>query len=356
MKVFTGTVKETMLTAGISEQDYRRVADERADGNQDGLRIFTFLSAIFLAGMFLASFFLEFAADKRPLYATVFLVMVLLNLICGRSKLKESGVIACIYVFMGTLLGFGILMGTLFTPDEQGVTFVALLIAAPLLFTDRPVRMCAFIICAGAVYVACAAAFDQPQTMPTDAGNAVIFTVISCVLSTYMMQVRSQSLIYHDEARYLSRTDVLTGLLNRNCFEHDLPQRAQEDAGSLTVVYVDVNGLHALNDTQGHEAGDRMLRSIAEALRETFPAGAVYRIGGDEFVVLDAESNAAKLDAKLAFFEAHIAAEGYCAAVGYATQALPIVDAAALLKAAEQHMYAAKNRYYEQSGIDRRVV
>ena len=107
MKVFTGTVKETMLTAGISEQDYRRVADERADGNQDGLRIFTFLSAIFLAGMFLASFFLEFAADKRPLYATVFLVMVLLNLICGRNKLKESGVIACIYVFMGTLLGFG---------------------------------------------------------------------------------------------------------------------------------------------------------------------------------------------------------------------------------------------------------
>ena len=171
-----------------------------------------------------------------------------------------------------------------------------------------------------------------------------------------MMQVRSQRLIYHDEARYLSRTDVLTGLLNRNCFEHDLPQRAQEGAGSLTVVYVDVNGLHALNDTQGHEAGDRMLRSIAEAPRETFPAGAVYRIGGDEFVVLDAESNAAKLDAKLAFFEAHIAAEGYCAAVGYATQALPIVDAAALLKAAEQHMYAAKNRYYEQSGIDRRVV
>ena len=72
--------------------------------------------------------------------------------------------------------------------------------------------------------------------------------------------------------------------------------------------------------------------------------------------MLDAESNAAKLDAKLAFFEAHIAAEGYCAAVGYTTQALPIVDAAALLKAAEQHMYAAKNRYYEQSGIDRRVV
>ena len=137
MKVFTGTVKETMLTAGISEQDYRRVADERADGNQDGLRIFTFLSAIFLAGMFLASFFLEFAADKRPLYATVFLMMVLLNLICGRNKLKESGVIACIYMFMGTLLGFGILMGTLFTPDEQGVTFVALLIAAPLLFTVR---------------------------------------------------------------------------------------------------------------------------------------------------------------------------------------------------------------------------
>ena len=54
----------------------------------------------------------------------------------------------------------------------------------------------------------------------------------------------------------------------------------------LTCVYADANGLHELNNSQGHEAGDKMLKSVARALAEEFEDGSVFRIGGDEFCIL----------------------------------------------------------------------
>lgn len=78
---------------------------------------------------------------------------------------------------------------------------------------------------------------------------------------------------------------MLTGLLNRNSYEKNVleyPGRCRE---SVTCIYVDVNGLHTLNDSKGHAAGDEMLRAVAGALRDCFGEKDVYRIGGDEFVV-----------------------------------------------------------------------
>jgi diguanylate cyclase (GGDEF)-like protein len=85
-------------------------------------------------------------------------------------------------------------------------------------------------------------------------------------------------------------TDELTGLLNRRGFlrmaEPEL-RRAQVGLRPLTLVYVDVDGLKALNDEAGHEAGDALLVETAALLRAAFRSTDVLaRLGGDEFVVL----------------------------------------------------------------------
>ncbi|MEO8746627.1 MAG: GGDEF domain-containing protein [Rhodanobacter sp.] len=85
-------------------------------------------------------------------------------------------------------------------------------------------------------------------------------------------------------------TDELTGLLNRRGFlrmaESELRQ-AQAGERPLTLVYVDVDGLKALNDEAGHEAGDALLIETAALLRAAFHSTDVLaRLGGDEFVVL----------------------------------------------------------------------
>lgn len=82
-------------------------------------------------------------------------------------------------------------------------------------------------------------------------------------------------------------TDPLTGLLNRAGWEigtSDLVTRTRATRGSVTVVALDIDGLKRLNDTYGHQAGDRRIAEYAHHWRQTAPRATVLaRLGGDEF-------------------------------------------------------------------------
>jgi len=87
--------------------------------------------------------------------------------------------------------------------------------------------------------------------------------------------------------------DALTGLLNRRAFAARVTttlsrvrRRRRADARSGVLVYLDLDGFKAVNDTAGHEAGDTVLRIAADALRAAVRNGdVVARMGGDEFAV-----------------------------------------------------------------------
>ncbi len=82
--------------------------------------------------------------------------------------------------------------------------------------------------------------------------------------------------------------DPLTGLGNRNGLEAALPREidlARRHGRSMAVIVMDVDGLKSVNDTHGHDIGDRVLRAVGEVIRGAIRAtDMVYRYGGDEFV------------------------------------------------------------------------
>ena len=94
------------------------------------------------------------------------------------------------------------------------------------------------------------------------------------------------------EARrdYESRHDALTGLLNRRALMEALPMaqaRAGRSGKSIGMLFIDLDGFKAVNDSQGHEAGDILLGVVAERLRAGVRrTDSVYRLAGDEFTVL----------------------------------------------------------------------
>jgi diguanylate cyclase (GGDEF)-like protein len=110
--------------------------------------------------------------------------------------------------------------------------------------------------------------------------------------------------------RNLSLTDDLTGLYNRRGFftladQHlKAARRANKEA---SLIYTDMDGLKAINDTHGHDEGSKALREIAAILRRTFRSSDIIaRIGGDEFVILetyagraDTQSSSARLQENL---------------------------------------------------------
>jgi two-component system cell cycle response regulator len=91
----------------------------------------------------------------------------------------------------------------------------------------------------------------------------------------------------------LSLTDELTGLHNRRGFLMLAEQQlklARRQGRKLALLFIDVDGLKRVNDTQGHPAGDQLLKATAEVLRKTFRESDVLaRLGGDEYCVLVVE-------------------------------------------------------------------
>ena len=87
--------------------------------------------------------------------------------------------------------------------------------------------------------------------------------------------------------RFVSLHDALTKLYNRNYFEEEMKRLDKRRSGAVAIVVFDLDGLKMVNDTLGHEQGDRMLVVAAQSLRSAFRDGdVVARIGGDEFAAL----------------------------------------------------------------------
>ncbi|MFL5926114.1 MAG: response regulator [Gaiellaceae bacterium] len=91
-----------------------------------------------------------------------------------------------------------------------------------------------------------------------------------------------------------ARRDALTGLGNRRAFEERL-DAALAEAGSTSLVLLDLDDFKHINDTRGHDAGDRVLRQVAVSLlRQARPGEEVFRIGGEAFaIVVEGDSAAA---------------------------------------------------------------
>ncbi len=116
------------------------------------------------------------------------------------------------------------------------------------------------------------------------------------------------------ETQLQASTDSLTGLLNRRSFEHRL-SIVRQSARVVSVVMADVDHFKLLNDTYGHETGDRALRLLASVFVSAFRADDIIcRYGGEEFVIAlpgcDADSARKVLDATRSKLDAALATAG----------------------------------------------
>jgi diguanylate cyclase (GGDEF)-like protein len=116
--------------------------------------------------------------------------------------------------------------------------------------------------------------------------NAFIRFAFCLVMSLLLTALRASSL----HQRHLAETDGLTELYGRRAFEnrleHDLAL-AQRHKSAVTLAYLDLNNFKAVNDTYGHNEGDRVLRTTGRVLKDSVRlADTAARIGGDEFALV----------------------------------------------------------------------
>lgn len=146
-----------------------------------------------------------------------------------------------------------------------------------------------------------------------------------------------------------ARHDGLTGLLNRRSLEERAIvelARARRDRTPLGLIVLDVDRFKQLNDTNGHPAGDTVLRRVARDMeRETRQVDAIARLGGDEFAVLLPGASAD--DARMVAERLELAARGHhepevTLSIGVADGPTPDHSFDTLWRAADEAMYEAK--------------
>ncbi|WP_026653149.1 sensor domain-containing diguanylate cyclase [Butyrivibrio proteoclasticus] len=151
-----------------------------------------------------------------------------------------------------------------------------------------------------------------------------------------------------DELEEKSVYDSLCGVKNRNAMEL-VVKRLKERHSEVGIMFADANGLKHVNDTQGHEAGDRLLKRLSKMLENAFGKDYVYRAGGDEFVVIATRYDKDTfekmcLDVRQQFEDA----DGISVATGWAWSSSS-VNIEEVTKEADKAMYEDKANYYRKN-------
>lgn len=186
-----------------------------------------------------------------------------------------------------------------------------------------------------------------------------IYLILASCCIMYMFSKIMKEKYEKEKLLYVSNTDALTGCLNRHAYETDINKLDLKK--EWIYISLDLNSLKHINDTYGHDVGDEMICAAAACMTASFGEfGKVYRIGGDEFVVIVTQKPD-ELDAMTKHFDSSVA-EWRGKIVDSMTISYGCVRSLEedwelvhdIEKEADRRMYASKARYYSDSGIDRR--
>lgn len=169
-------------------------------------------------------------------------------------------------------------------------------------------------------------------------------------VTTFILGSEISNYLMLKQLHILSSQDMLTRVQNRNQMNNiveALSNGSISRKGPLGILFADLNGLKAVNDMQGHKAGDRLLKDAASALREVFRPDNIFRAGGDEFVIIETGITHAELEEKVqALRKAEEKYDNLSFAIGFHVED-NVRDVRKALQDADVQMYEDKKNYYE---------
>ena len=341
-------IKNYVLYGGVEQEEYEQVKDSIIKGNRTIAIVFSSVASVLIAIMFLLSFVSDGFKSSRNVYLAGVVLSLSILLVAGVGAKKHRNLsYVAVYMALSVFLLYGIAIATLTRPDQQTVTFMVMMLMLPLIFVDRPFRMGGCIIFYMIFFIVAASYTKSGGVLSVDITDAIIFGILAVASGSIVISVKIKGYVLENKLHIMSETDQLTGLNNRNSYEWRLETYPKLCKKSICCIYIDVNGLHQLNNTQGHKAGDEMLQYIAKETQKQFGVKDTYRIGGDEFVAFSLDEDEAYVKEKLEQLTATVTEAGYHVAIGYELQTEDI-HMNLLISNAEAKMYADKSAYYKQ--------
>ncbi len=233
-------------------------------------------------------------------------------------------------------------------------------------FDGGPLRFTSHIIAAGYLIWLIYLSFSMLKLKHLMRGltnlGCALFVITAVVIETFFnggdihilnSTIAVSALVYYLYL-YIEKTqiDTLTGAFNRETYYIDIRKMDKSITG---VIQFDMNGLKYINDNFGHFEGDKALAKIADCIIKSATSKMyVYRLGGDEFLLLAVNSTKEEVSSTIVKFQKLISETEYHCSVGCYIRDNQEESAEEMMKKAEKEMYLDKERFYKTSKIERR--
>lgn len=346
----------SFFTLGVSEDDYGRLKGRIYEENQNNL---VFLSRILcilaIPGTVFVYFIYGGFGVSFWIYLSLFVCLLISFVLARRGRKRtELDTNLQMYVFISMLIGYSIVLSTVMNPGMMAVKYIAFIMTLPMFFTDRPVRISAYIIACTVLFIISAVICDDRSILALDIFQALIFGTVSIVTSTYLTRIKIQRLYYESKWKHISETDLMTGLNSRNLYEQKFRSFPDKCSKNLICVFLDVNGLHEVDIKQGYDAGDSILKTTASIFQQRFGTENTYRIGGDEFVAIipDTSEDTVRKTIESIYYETDKA--GFTVSMGMSVMENGKINMDTLTKSAANEMSEVKRQHYQKAENDRR--
>lgn len=334
--------------------------DTIAASNRQSLLTCTKFFFLFLLIYSIFTYFLLPSPTLTLLYAIFLIGDIGFMIFAERCFHKESVSFKMLQnmcmLFIILILAFTISISIFPFPDRPGIFYPIAYMLVSVLFYFSYNRISAVLNIMSIIYLILTAYFKTPATASYDFFSCIT----TCILDYFLLYIITDLRLRNGEAmqelKHLSRTDFLTGLLNRRGAEKILSRnfrRCQSQGIPCAVIMMDIDDFKKYNDTLGHIAGDNCLKTVGELLLSYAQDIGIIavRYGGEEFLLL--LPNCPLDNAKTAVFnlltyirnEKIPAPNGFVtASIGVAVQVPNMTDTLeSLIQHADSMLYQAKN-------------
>lgn len=282
--------------------------------------------------IFLQSERLFFWDKPFHLAALIVLIVILTDILFGERKKEATDHIPFLILLGVTGLSYfliDVLSGTIFAISFIGYGIWQIIEMKKSSLNDgEGIRIVFFLLIGVFSFIG--------QWFPFQSGRFLFSIFVLCFLMYECIRYFARIVNLVKSAGINSITDSLTGLFNKGFLLRKAEQIIQRQ--ELSIIFIDIDNFKQLNDTKGHDVGDKVLKEIALILKNVLNKNISCRYGGEELVGLVTSGDAAYLAER---FRANVEKyTGVTVSVGVATGA---TDSKAILKLADKRMYVAKN-------------
>lgn len=344
-------LRDILNYGGNNKEEYQKIEGEIYEHNQRRLEVYTAVSFLLLVLVILFSLFNIGGGLNYETYVLPALVMLVLLTVL-RCAFQDNRVILriLIAVFIAILFLMAIYIGTYKSRNQTAGVFLAMQLAIPMLFVIKPWKMILSIVFYTTLFIVLCMSLKSPALYYIDILDALIFALAGILSSIYVNTALIENLIMKNKMKELAEIDGLTGLRNRTAYKAQLSLYPSRCENNLCCIYIDANGLHELNEKEGHFAGDRMLIYVATLVQEVFGRNDSFRIGGDEYVAFVTDCSTDDIIDRIKHVTSEAEKNNYHVSVGYSIVNKDNIDIKKLIQEAEEMMYSIKTEYYKTIG------